>query len=193
MRRLLLFASTLSILLLSGAQSAQATSESRSFRWELGTGAVCAIGPGACPVSAMASNGDTVAIKAQGNLDANAREASGGGTFEHRTSSGALLASGTLKAKRLLDFSFYGCDTSGFFPSDYCGGRAVLLVQLVGHPASNPSAKIKATGILVVTCLFGSPPANANEGFTLDVKHLINFNIDTPFMGDTLFIQTSDD
>lgn len=191
MRRLLLLASMLSLLLVSGAQTAQATAGPSTFQWEVGAGTICDLG-GVCPNIAMASNGDTIAVRALGNLDAEEREASGGGTFEHRTSSGALVSSGTLRAKRLLAFTFYGCAGPGDgFPSNFCGGRATLLVRLVGHPASNPSATVKANGILVVTCLFGSPPAGAEEGFTLDVKHLINFN--ESVRGDTLFILTTED
>jgi hypothetical protein len=93
-----------------------------------------------------------------------------------------------LAAKRLLAFSFYGCGGDGL-PSNFCGGRAALLVHLVGHPASNPSATVEADGILEVDCLIGSPPGGANEGIRLNVKDLINFN--KSVSGDTLFIQTS--
>lgn len=193
MRRLLVFVFTLSALLVSGAQSTQASNRHESFRWEVGAGSICILDPGiGCPDIAKASNGDMLTVAATGNLDAEDREVSGGGTFEHRNSSGTLLASGTLKAKRLLGFTFYGCGGFGLPPtSSFCGGRAEILVTLIGHPASHPSANIKATGILVVTCLFGNPPPDAMEGFTLDVKHLINF--DTPIHGETLLTSKSDD
>jgi len=188
MRRLLLSAATLPLLLFSGAHAAQATAGSGTFHWDAGAGAVCAVEATACPDVAMASNGDTVSVRAQGDLDTSNRAASGGGTFEHRNSAGTLLASGTLAAKRLLAFSFYGCGGDGL-PSNFCGGRAALLVHLVGHPASNPSATVEADGILEVDCLIGSPPGGANEGIRLNVKDLINFN--KSVSGDTLFIQTS--
>jgi hypothetical protein len=138
----------------------------------------------------MASNGDTISVRAQGNLDTEEPAVSGGGTFEHRNSAGTLLGSGTLTAKRLLAFSSYGCGGSGL-PSNFCGGRAVLLVHLVGHPAGDPSKTIKADGTLIVTCVIGNPPAGAHEGITLNIKNVDNFN--QSVIGDTLFIQTDEE
>ena len=189
MRRLLLLLFTLSLLLLSGVASAQATSTSGSFHWEAGAGAICGAEPNACPDVAMASNGDTIRVRAQGEMNTATKSASGGGTFEHRNSSGTLLASGTITANQLIAFTFYGCNTDPAFPSNFCGGRAALAVHLVGHPASNPSATVQADGILQVECLIGSPPAGANEGIRLNVNDRINFN--KSVSGDTLFIKSS--
>ncbi len=187
MRRLLLLLGALPLLLFSGSAPVQAATSSGTFHWDAGAGAVCAVAADACPDVAMASNGDTVTIRAQGDLNAATGSASGGGTFEHRNSSGTLLGSGTLTATRLIDFSFYGCDGSGL-PSNLCGGRAALAVHLVGHPASNPSATIELDGILQIGCLIGSPPAGVDEGVRLNVKDLINFNKSVG--GDTVFIAT---
>jgi hypothetical protein len=188
MRRLLLLVAALSLLLFSGAASAYATTGSGTFHWEAGAGDVCGVEPTACPDVASASNGDTVSVRAQGDLNTANRSATGGGTFEHRNSAGTLLGSGTFTANRLLAFSFYGCDGDGL-PTNFCGGRAALAVHLVGHPASNPSASVESDGILEVTCLIGSPPSGADEGIRLNVKDLINFN--KSVSGDTLFIKTS--
>ena len=43
MRRLLLSAATLPLLLFSGAHAAQATAGSGTFHWDAGAGAVCAV------------------------------------------------------------------------------------------------------------------------------------------------------
>ena len=187
MRRFLLLTSTLSLLFLSGIQVAQATAGSGTFQWEAGAGIVCSVEATACPDVARASNGDTFSLMAQGDLDT-AKGASGGGTFEHRTAVGTLVATGTLTATGLLTFIPYGCGGGGFPPS-LCGGRAALAVHLVAHPASNPTATVQADGILEVECLIGNPPGGAMEGIRLNVKDLINFN--KSVIGDTLFIQTS--
>jgi hypothetical protein len=186
MRRLLLLASALSLMLLSGAQAAEATPGSGTFHWDAGAGAVCGVEATACPDVAMASNGDTFSLRGQGDLDTTNGAASGGGTFEHRDSAGNLLASGTLTASGLLTYVSYGCDTNGF-PASFCGGRAALAVHLVATTASG--ATVEADGILEVTCLIGKPPAGVMEGIRMNVNDLINFN--KSVRGDTLFIKTT--
>jgi hypothetical protein len=187
-RRLLLLASTLSLLLVSGTQAAQATAGSGTFHWEAGAGSpVCGFEPTACPNVAMADNGDTLSLRAEGDLDRGNGAASGGGTFQHRTAAGTLVASGTLMATGLLTLIPYGC--GGPVPPNFCGGRAAFAVHVVAHPASNPSATVEADGVLELECTLGNPPAGAREGFRLNVKDLLNFN--KSVSGDTLFIKTS--
>lgn len=70
----------------------------------------------ACPDFARASNGDTVAVRAQGDLNTANGSASGGGTFEPRNSAGDLIGSGTITANLLIAFSFYGCAAPPFPP-----------------------------------------------------------------------------
>lgn len=188
MRRPLLLVGALFVMLFSATATASAATSSGTFHWEAGAADVCGVAPDACPDVAMASNGDTLTLRAQGDMNAATGAASGGGTFEHRNSAGTLLATGTLTATRLVDFSFYGCDGHGF-PSFLCGGRAAFAVHIVAHPASNPSATIELDGILQVTCLIGSPPSGSQEGFRLNVNDVINFNKASG--GDTVFIQTS--
>ena len=187
MRRLSVLLGVLSLLLVSGTTSAHAATSTGTFHWDAGAGAVCAVAPEACPDVATASNGDTVSVRAQGDMNAATGSASGGGTFVHRNSAGGLIGNGTLAATRLIAFSFYGCDGNGL-PSSLCGGRAALAVHLVGHLASNPSATIETDGILWVTCVIGSPPSGAHEGVRLNVKDLINFN--KSVSGMTVFIAT---
>lgn len=188
MRRLSLMVGALPLLLLAGPAPVEAATSSGTFHWDAGAGAVCAVAEDACPDVATADNGDTVSVRAQGDMDAATGSASGGGTFEHRDMAGNLIGAGTITATRLIAFSFYGCDGHGF-PSNLCGGRATLAVHLVGHPASNPSATVEADGLLDVTCLLGNPPAGADEGVRLNVKDLINFN--KSVRGDTVFIAPS--
>jgi hypothetical protein len=190
MRRLLLLVSMLSLLLISGAQAAQATAASGTFHWDAGAGVVCGVEETACPNIARASNGDTFSLRAQGDFNTanGAASVGAGSTFEHKNSAGTLLATGTLTAAGLLTFIPYGCG-GGPFPPNFCGGRAALAVHLVAHPASNPSATVEADGILEVECLIGNPPAGAMEGIRMNVKDRINFNKSAG--GDTLFIKTS--
>jgi hypothetical protein len=188
MRRPLLLVAALVLMLFSGTANANATTSSGTFHWEAGAADVCNVEPTACPDVARASNGDTLTLRAQGDMNATTGAASGGGTFEHRNSAGTLFASGNLTATRLVAFSFYGCGGGGF-PDFLCGGRAAFAVHIVAHPATDPSATIERDGILQVTCLIGSPPSGAEEGFRLNVKDVINFNKSVG--GDTVFIQTS--
>ncbi|HEX2647688.1 MAG TPA: hypothetical protein VHO95_10710 [Candidatus Dormibacteraeota bacterium] len=174
------------IVLFSGSSAAEA-SGSTAYQWEAGAGAVCGVEPTACPDVAMADNGDTISVRAMGNLDTADGSASGGGFFWHRNSSGQLIASGTITASRLIVFNAYGCLTAPS-PTNLCGGRAALVVHLVGHPAGDPSATVEANGILEVECLIGSPPSGAHEGIRLNVQDVITFN--KSVRGDTLFIKS---
>jgi hypothetical protein len=187
MRRLVLVPTALSLLLFSGMVSAQAAPASGAFTWDAGAGIVCGVAAEACPDVANASNGDTISVKTTGTLNTADGSASGGGSFEHRNTSGDVVATGTLTATGLITFIPYGCG-GGPFPPNLCGGRAALAVHLVAHPASNPNATVEADGLLEVTCLIGSPPSGAMEGIRLNVKDLLNFN--KPAGGDTLFIKS---
>jgi hypothetical protein len=179
MRQLLLLLGALSLLTFSGASPAYATTSTGTFAWDAGGGVLCSLVAGACPDMAMASNGDTVTVSADGALNAATGSASGGGTFIHKDSAGTPKAHGTFTVSRLIDFSFYGC-----VPGSLCGGRAALAVQL--HPASS---SVTLDGILWVTCLLGSPPSGVMEGIRLNVKDVITFNKSVG--GDTVFIATS--
>ena len=120
---------------------------------------------------ATAENGDvvTVTVTRDGTNRFNVAEksATGGGTFVHNTSAGALVGSGTWMATGLLVFQSYGSGVANNF-----GGRAALTVSLT--PSANPSVHL--AGILVIECLVGDPPSGAFEGIRLNVKDVINFN-----------------
>ena len=180
MRRLLLLLGVLSLLISLGAAPVNAATSTGTFHWNAGQGAVCAVAVDACPDKAMASNGDTVTIAAQGDLNAASGTATGGGTFVHKDSAGNIKASGTLKATRLIAFSFYGCGGDGI-PNFLCGGRAALAVELT--PANS---SVTLSGILWVSCVLGNPPSGVMEGSRLNVQDVINFNKSVG--GDTVFI-----
>src|SRR5436309_4703682 len=89
---------------------------------------------------ARASNGDQVTVSGEGTFDAGTKSATGDATFEHRTGAGTLVGSGTIEFERLVAFQFYGCGNvfGTPLPDDYCGGRVIFAVHLVGHLASDP-------------------------------------------------------
>lgn len=119
---------------------------------------------------AQARNRDTVSVVGSGTFNVASRSATGGGTFEHRDKKGNLLGSGTWSATGVESFTLWGC--GGGFPPNFCGGLLVLNVHLVGSGGA-PAFD----GVLTVSCLIGANvPAGAQEGITLDIPGVINFN-----------------
>jgi hypothetical protein len=187
MKRLLsLTLAALLMAALGGMTSASAATARASFDWHAGDNFGGFL---ESPDVAMAANGDTITIMAGGSFDVAARTATGTGSFVHRSSIGATMATGTLTATRLYSFQFYGCGTAGGqpIPPDFCGGRALIAVHIAATTATG--AHVEADGTLTVDCLLGSPPAGAGEGVTLNVKDLLNFNKEVS--GETLFVKTS--
>lgn len=120
---------------------------------------------------ARADNGDTVSVTGSGTFNTASMKATGGGTFEHRDSEGALVGGGTWTATGVESFAPWGC--GGGFPPNFCGGLLVLDVHLVATGGAP-----EADGVLTVSCLIGARvPAGAEEGITLEVPELgINFD-----------------
>lgn len=136
---------------------------------------------------ARADNRDTVSVVGSGTFNTASLTASGGGTFEHRDRRGRLVGEGTWTATAIESIESYGCDGGGF-PPNFCGGLLVLDVRLVaagGTPAFD--------GVLTVDCLIGpNVPAGAEEGITLDIPGLINFDdLIEEGSGLTLFVSRS--
>ena len=73
-------------------------------------------------------------------------------------------------------------------PPSSCGGLAALDVQLVGHPAGQPSVTIATDGLLRIDCLIGDPPPSGEEGVRLNIKEVTNFNKTVRESDTTLFI-----
>ncbi len=172
-RRFGLVVAMMLILPLFGTSHASAATSKAMFEWIAENNV------------AMADNGDTVEIDAEGMMDVGAKMAEGGGTFTHFSSGGAPVATGEITATGLQSFQFYGCGLPGF--PDFCGGRALISVHL---EATVGGTVVEADGTLTVDCLIGSPPAGADEGVRLNVKDLINFNMEVS--GETLFVLLSE-
>lgn len=144
---------------------------------------------------AQADNGDYAVVSGKGKFNAETGAAAGGGVFAHTTSAGALVGFGSWTVTGVRDFEPFGCGTSSEgaeLPPNFCGGVLTLDVRLRGV---NVTAGVGGPldGVLVITCLIGDSvediPADAEEGITLDVSGLINFDDLVPETGGlTLFV-----
>lgn len=121
---------------------------------------------------AQARNRDTISIVGNGTFNVASRNATGGGTFEHSDRKGNLIGSGTWTASSVQSFTFWGCSEGPPFPPNFCGGLLDLNVHLVGSGGA-PAFD----GVLTVICRIGANvPAGAQEGITLDIPGVINFD-----------------
>jgi hypothetical protein len=142
----------------------------------------------ASPDVSAAPNGDTITINAKGTFRIDGHKASGGGTFVHKAANGTVLARGTFEVERLTSFDPFGCGVAAGqpFPPDFCGGRAVMPVEIDGHAASG--GKEEFDGVLTITCLVGDRvPPGAQELDALKIPGVIDFN--RPVSGENLFVK----
>lgn len=139
------------------------------------------------PNVAQAPNGDMVAVTGEAEFSVNPKSASGEGEFTHTNSAGTVLASGTWTATELLDYQSYGCGVvfGTPLPPFLCGGKLKMRVTLAPEGTS-----LTFDGILTVFCLIGpNPPNSAEEGITLVVPGVLNFN--KVVTGENFYAQTS--
>jgi len=140
------------------------------------------------PDVAAAADGATITISASGEFRVGQRRAHGRGTFVHRAANRALIGSGSFTVKRLASFDGFGCGVAGgaVLPANFCGGRAVFDVRVVGHPASGGTERFNAT--FVVSCRVGDRvPAAATEGVAFDAAGLVSFG--RVVSGETVFVK----
>jgi hypothetical protein len=194
------------LLSLTFANAAHANSEQATRQYFAGGGkALCSLSPTFCPDRARASNGDTVTIAGSGRFNPDEEDASGRGTFVHKNSAGAVLASGTWRAEELISWKSFGLAGPGF-PAGFEGGVAVLRVHLTpsGGGEKDGSFLTRSTplsgeekhergldALLTITCVLGTPVAGADEGIHLNVIGGPNFS--DSIGGNTLFIVTPED
>ncbi len=159
---------------------------------------------GAPDVAKATIGGDTVTITGTGTFTPGEKDASGGGTFIHKNSLGAVLATGTWSAEGLISWTSFGLAGAGF-PPGFEGGVVVLKVHLTpsggaGGDAITTRLAPSSEGeqheggleaVLKISCLLGSPPSGAFEGINLNVMGGPNF--DKNVSGNTVFIQTPED
>ena len=156
-----------------------ADNSSATYDYLIGTDFLCGLGiPNACPDVAKADNGDTVEITGSGTLSVHPKSVTGEGTYTHNAADGSTLESGTWTATQLLSFNVADCGVGGF-PPNFCGGLAIILVQL----SSGSGA------ILQVYCDIGTPPPSYPdpEGVRLAIQGGLNFN--QKVSGITVFIR----
>jgi hypothetical protein len=135
-----------------------------------------------------AANGDTVTIDAAGSFRVAGHKASGGGTFVHKAANGTVLATGTFEVERLASFHPFGCGVAEGqpLPPNFCGGRVVMPVEIVAHPASGGTVELD--GVLTITCLVGDRvPPGAEEVDELNIPGVNDF--DRPVSGENLFVK----
>ena len=147
--------------------------DNSEFDFHIGDAFLTRLGAPPTDVARAAANGDTITVVGTGQFDIEEREASGQGTFEHRTADGTLFAFGTWKAKMLVSFDNFGAETGG--RPDFIGGHAVISIRVTAHPASDPTVTLKFDAILVVDCEIGNNFLGVTEGITIDAG-FINFN-----------------
>ena len=137
------------------------------------------------PNVAVAPNGDRVAVLGSGEFSVHPKSVTASGTFTHTDSGGTVRGAGTWTATDLLEFVSYGCGVvfGTPLPSNFCGGMLKLRVLLTTSIGS-------FDGILTVFCVVGPNPPNAvEEGVTLVIPDVINFNHSGG--GGNVYIQTS--
>lgn len=137
------------------------------------------------PNTAAASNGDEVAITAEGQFSIFPNSVDAEGTFTHSNSGGTVLATGTWEATTLLSYQSFGCGVlfGDPIPPEFCGGRVLMSVVLTPD-----GTKLEIPAMLSVFCVIGDHvPASTEEGVRLNVPGIINFNDVTG--GDNVYIQ----
>ena len=167
----------LSLIVPLGFAAGQSTA---NFQFLVGTGPLCSLPvPNPCPDISTADNGDTIALTGQGMLSVFPGSVTGGGTFVHMAPDGTVRAMGTWTAVQLMSFRSFG--NSPGLPSNFVGGKALMLVQLL------VGGKVVHTAVLTVICEVGNPPDGLHEGFKLAVQDT-PFNFNKQVSGITIFI-----
>src|SRR5437867_12684990 len=86
-----------------GTISLSADSGSATYQWFVGGPFFTTLGLGLpdIPDVAMASNGQTIALKGEGTLSIHPASVTGGGTFTHYDADGSVLGTGTWEVTQL--------------------------------------------------------------------------------------------
>ena len=137
------------------------------------------------PNTAVAANGDTVAITGEGEFSTFPNSVEAEGDFIHKNSAGAVLATGTWTAADLMTYQSYGCGVlfGDPIPSEFCGGRVFMAVTL-----TPTGTTLHIPAMLTVFCVIGNHvPGSTEEGVALNVPSIINFTHATG--GDNVYIQ----
>jgi hypothetical protein len=162
------------VVCLAASLPASATGETQTFLLVLDE-----------PNTAVAPNGDTVAITGEGEFSVFPNSVEAEGEFVHRNSAGTVLASGTWSATSLLSYQSYGCGVlfGDPIPPEFCGGKVSMTVLL-----TPTGTALEIPAMLAVFCVIGDHvPGSAQEGVRVNVQDIINFTHATG--GDNVYIQ----
>jgi hypothetical protein len=143
------------------------------------------------PNFGVAANGDEIAVTGEGEFSVNPNAVDAAGDFIHTDSSGNVLATGTWRATRLINYQSYGCGEvfGNPIPPDLCGGAVKMSVTL-----TPTGTTLQLPGIMTVFCVIGTHAPQSvlgplTEGVTLDVPGIQNFNHSNG--GGNVYIQIS--
>ena len=130
------------------------------------------------PNVAEAPNGDRVSVTGGGEFGIHPKFVEAEGEFTHTDSEGNLVAEGTWEATELLAYQSYGCGVvlGDEIPANFCGGKLKMRVLLTPEGTT-----LAIPAVLTVFCIIGpNPPTShddpSEEGVTLVVPGVINFN-----------------
>jgi hypothetical protein len=154
------------------------------FAWHLGDDFIAQQG---FPTNsqAKAANGDVITIKGTGAFSLGPRAASGGGTLVHHVAATGQDETGTFQVRRLISFENYGSGVPQGTPPNFFGGKLVLAVDAT--PDLMPWKRFPA--VLTIFCALGTVPAGVEEGATLNVKGIIDFNMIVPHSGANVYVK----
>jgi len=153
-----------------------------TYAYHAGDAFLAALNPAFAPDVAMAANGDRIEFVGTGTLSVFPKAVTGGGTFKHMTSAGAVVAMGTWTATELLSFQSYGGSTA--VPATFRAGLAMIRVHLTPSGGGGLDATLRISCHLPGTEI----PGGFEEGIRLAVDGAVNFNHEVS--GNTLFLTT---
>jgi hypothetical protein len=181
----------LALSTLSAAPASASSAGAGTYEYHVGDTLVQDLGFPVGDQATASVNGDVVTVVATGTFDTATRSATGGGTFEHRSSGGTLLASATFTTTGMESFQFWGCGVleGTPVPATWCGGRVQLTGVATAHPAGHPEITFTRPIVLTIECVIGYPHAGVTEGIRLNVQDHINFNKTVPESGANVFIR----
>jgi hypothetical protein len=141
------------------------------------------------PNLGVAANGDQIAVTGEGEFSVNPNSVDAEGGFTHTDRNGNVLATGTWRATRLLNYQSYGCGEvfGQTIDPDLCGGAVKMNVTLTPTGTS-----LRVPGIMTVFCVIGTHAPQSvlgplTEGVTLNVPGIQNFNHSTG--GENAYVQ----
>lgn len=197
MRKRFLGLSAISLLAVAVVIAPNAGAVSAKFDWHVSDAFIQAAFPPQTGAMAEAENGDIARVSGAGTFNSASGSATGGGVFAHTDAEGDLVGFGTWTATGVEDFDLFGCGVAAdgtVLPADFCGGVLTLEVHLSG--VSLTDGIVEVDGVLTIVCKVGDDPgdvpADAEEGVTLDIPGLIDFDdtLEDP-AGLTVFVSRS--